>query len=584
MQIIKKFALVILSILVLLGGCSSTSENKPAATDYSKVIEEVRDYINQRMPTDMVTGAAIALVDNGQVVWAEGFGHADKEKGILARSDTIFEIGSVSKTLTTMALMRLVEAGKLDIDKPLETIISEFSINQRFTSLPITVRSMLTHHSGLPTDIFIGGFTVNNPDPLWVDWLTGYLVDEYTANPVGYSFAYSNTAFALLHKVIENASGQPFYTYTDAMFDTMGMSDTTFGSRALPSERISKGYYIGDPQVYIYANISTAGSVRSTVSDMARYMGTVLLDSGGKFLKASTMNGVFSDQSTGSLADDTMRHGLCFFLNDEKMDYAGRVAWHDGATVDQTSRLTVLLDHGLGAVMLTNSITGSEFASDVVAKTLQLALETKKGIKPSSPADPVDSPSATPPAGLIDSIVGIYAGESPPVFISDDNALGLKMVMGDSEYQLGYLKNGRWKISGRNSQFEFRKVGQDRILFVWSTAVSNQRLGKLFRPTTISAAWRARLGDWEIVNMPAADSSNHISENIALVKKTVTFKIVKGALLMDGALRKNMVLDPQSDILAFTAGIGRNRGESVRILDEGGIEIMLMSGAKYRKK
>jgi len=582
---IFRFALVMLSILILFAGCSSSSQNDTAPTDYSQVIEAVRAYINEGMTANMVTGASIALVDNGQIVWTEGFGFADKENAIAARPDTIFEIGSISKTLATMAVMRLVDEGKLDIDKPLETIIPEFSINQRFRSLPVTVRSILTHHSGLPTDIFIGSFTVNNPDPLWADWLLGYLSDEYTANPVGYSGAYSNTAFALLEKVIEYASGQPFYTYTDAMFDTMGMGETTFGSRALPSERISKGYYIGEPQVYTYANISTAGAVRSTVIDMARYIGSILLESGGTFLKAATMNEVFSDQSTGSLADSTTKHGLCFFLNDKRLDYAGRLAWHNGATIDQTSHMEILLDHGLGVIMLTNSITGSEFSGDVAVKTLQLALEAKKGIKPSSPADPEDSPSATPLAGLIDSIVGVYPGEASPVFITDNGAGGIKMVLGTSEFQLGYLENGRWKAAGRKAQLEFRKVGPNTILFYWETAVDNERLGKLFRPYAISDEWEARLGDWEIINMPDNDSSNFVNPDIALVKKTVTFKkTTDDVLLMDGPLRPNMVLDPQSDTLAFTAGIGRNRGESVRILNEGGTEVVIMSGARYRKK
>jgi CubicO group peptidase (beta-lactamase class C family) len=578
-----RLALIMISFSALFAGCSSSGTNDSAPVDYRQVIDEVRAYIDEGMTANMVTGAAIALVDDGQIVWTEGFGYSDKENTVAARPDTIFEIGSISKTLTTMAVMRLVDAGKLDIDKPLETIIPEFTINQRFTSLPITVRSMLTHHSGLPTDIFIGGFTANSPDLLWVDWLLGYIKDEYTANPVGYSGAYSNTAFALLHKVIENASGQPFFSYTDAMFDTMGMCDTTFGSRALPPERISKGYYIGDPQVYLYANISTAGAVRSTVIDMARYIRTILLAGGGTLLKPETMNEVFSVQSTGSLADSTTKHGLCFFLNDEKLDYAGRLAWHNGATVDQTSHMEILLDHGLGVIMLTNSITGSEFSGDVTRKTLQLALEAKKGIKPSSPPNPPDSPSAAPPAGLIDSIVGIYPGEASPVFISDNNALGIKMVMGELEFQLSYLENGRWKASGRISQFEFRKVGQDTLLFYWETAVDSQRLGKLFRPPAISAAWRARLGDWEIVNLPDSDEANFVSQDIALVKKTLSFRIENGALLMDGPLRKGMVLDPVNDTLAFTAGIGRNRGESVRILDEDSREIVLMSGAKYIK-
>ena len=576
--------MALLSLLALLEGCSTnTSDNVPASTDYSQVAEQMRAYINDQMPVNMVTGAAIALVDDGRLVWSEGFGYADREAGVPAGADTIFEIGSVSKTLTTMALMRLVDEGKLDIDQPVETYIPEFTINQRFTSLPITVRSMLTHHSGLPTDIFIGGFTVDSPDLTWVDWLIAYLKDEYTANPVGYSGAYSNTAFAMLHKVIENASGQPFYTFTDQMFDFLGMGDTTYGSRTLPAARISKAYYNGELQPFVYTNLSTSGSIRSTVVDMSKFMANVLLAGGGAWLKSATMNEVFSDQSTGSLADSTTKQGICFFLNEGLLDYAGRIAWHNGATVDMTSQMTVLLDHGLGAIMITNSATGGLLAHDAVVKTLQLALESKKGVKPSAPADLPDSPSATPPAGLIASITGYYVGEGSPYLITDNGSGGINVEVEGRTTAMGYMQNGRWKASGSKNQFEFRKVGQDRILFYWTSVGNNFRMGKLFRPAAISAAWQARAGDWEIVNLPANDAASYVNPDIALVKKTITLRIENGVLLIDGPLRTNMVLDPQSDTLAFTAGIGRNRGESLRMETVDGEETLLISGARYVK-
>ena len=197
------FTCAMVSLSLLCSGCVS---GKEITTDYTNTISQMRSFFGERMAADQVTGAAVALVDGDRVVWVEGFGYADAAKNVAAKSDTIFEIGSNSKQLATLALMRLSDAGKLDIDKPIESYLPEFRINQRFPlSSPVTIRSILTHHSGLPTDIFIGSFTANRADPLWLDWLLGYLKDEYTANPVGYASAYSNTAFALLHKVIENA-------------------------------------------------------------------------------------------------------------------------------------------------------------------------------------------------------------------------------------------------------------------------------------------------------------------------------------------------------------------------------------------
>jgi CubicO group peptidase (beta-lactamase class C family) len=578
-----KKSVIMMTFLVIFAGCSSSS-NTPDETDYSSVISETRAYVNENLAANGIMGASAALVDGNRLVWAEGFGYADKNADVKAAPDTIFEIGSVSKTLTTMALMQLVDEGKLDIDKPVETYIPEFGIIQRFTSLPITIRSMLTHHSGLPTDIFVGGFTVDAPDLTWTDWLAGYLEDEYTANPVGYSLAYSNTAFALLQKVIENVSGENLYTYTDKMFDFLGMSDSTFGTRNLSSGRLSKSYYIDEEQPFIYTNLSTSGSIRSTVLDMSKYMSNVLLARGGSLLKPETMNEIFTQQSTGSLADSTTKIGLCFFLNDAQLDYAGRLAWHNGATVSMSSHMTVLIDHGLGAIMLTNSAGGNGLAQSTVEKILKLALKAKKGIEPSAPADLPDSQPATPPAGLIDSITGYYIGEGGVYQVVDNHAGGINFIGPTRTATLGYLENGFWKEAGSNVQYEIRKVGQDRIMFYWSSVGNNARLGSLFRPQTIPAAWQARAGDWSISNMPADDSSWFVNQDIALVRQTLTLRIANGVLYMDGPLRTGMILDPQNDSLAFTAGIGRNRGESVRIDDSTGVEVLIVSGARYVKE
>jgi len=316
---------------------------------------------------------------------------------------------------------------------------------------------------------------------------------------------------------------------------------------------------------------------------MSGYMSKVLLAQGGDLLKPSTMNHVFTSQSTGSLADSTTKIGLCFFLNDDKLDYAGRLAWHNGATVSMSSHMTVLLDHGLGAIMLTNSAGGNGLAQSAVEKILQLTLKAKNGIDPSLPADLPDSAWSTATAGLIDSITGYYVGEGGTYQVVDNGSGGINLIGPTRMMALGYLENGFWKEVGNKPQYEFRKVGQDRILFYWQSEGNSVRLGKLFRPATISGAWQARTGDWSITNMPANDSSRYVNPDIALVRQTLTVGIDDDLLYINGPTRMNVILEPQSDTLAFTAGIGRNRGESVRIENEAGHEILVVSGARYIK-
>ena len=88
-------------------------------TDYSATIEQITTLIEQRLQEDEVTGLSIALVDGQDVVWAQGFGYADWENGIEATAETIYEIGSISKTMAGTAIMQLAEEGLVDIDQPL---------------------------------------------------------------------------------------------------------------------------------------------------------------------------------------------------------------------------------------------------------------------------------------------------------------------------------------------------------------------------------------------------------------------------------------------------------------------------------
>ncbi len=116
------------------------------------------------------------------MVWSQGFGYADKVNSIAATPETVYRVvGSISKLFTDRLVMQLAGQGKLDIDKPLQTYLPNFSIKSRFTNAyPITPRNIMTHHSGLPGDVGRGMWTKN---PAQFNQLVGRLSDEYVAYP-----------------------------------------------------------------------------------------------------------------------------------------------------------------------------------------------------------------------------------------------------------------------------------------------------------------------------------------------------------------------------------------------------------------
>lgn len=141
----------------LVTGCNSAPPKKPEAKqlgDYAYAKQYATWLIEQQMRRHGVVGLSIALVDDQRIVWAQGFGYADKAAKIAATSETIYRVGSISKLFTATAAMQLAEHGKFDIDRPLQDYVPEFSIKTRYPkSAPITPRNLMTHHSGLPGGI-----------------------------------------------------------------------------------------------------------------------------------------------------------------------------------------------------------------------------------------------------------------------------------------------------------------------------------------------------------------------------------------------------------------------------------------------
>lgn len=129
-------------------------------TKYCELKEKLSSIISAEMKRHKITGVSIAVNDDGKTVWSEGFGYSDKEERIAATPHTVYRIGSITKVFTATAIMQLVEHGLLDLDKPVSDYLPEFTINTRFTqSKSITIRDLMTHHSGLPSDNLNGFYT-----------------------------------------------------------------------------------------------------------------------------------------------------------------------------------------------------------------------------------------------------------------------------------------------------------------------------------------------------------------------------------------------------------------------------------------
>lgn len=231
----------ILSVAVL-SGCA-TAPRRPAEIprqDYTYTRQYLEWLIPRSMKKHQVTGLSIVLIDDHDTVFARGFGFADKERKTAATPNTRYRAGSISKLLTATAIMRLAEQGKVNLDERLQAYLPNFSIKSRYeASPPITLRNMMTHHSGLPGGYLKGMWS---RDPADFNQLAEVLHDGYTAFPPDQVFAYSNLAYSMLGRVIENVSGQPYSEYLrDTLLEPLDMPQAYFSTSLEDDAKAAKG-------------------------------------------------------------------------------------------------------------------------------------------------------------------------------------------------------------------------------------------------------------------------------------------------------------------------------------------------------
>lgn len=155
--VIRKLVLVLgaLAGLAAFVGCPPTQED----TIYSSAIEQLEQFINEELERGLIPGLSIALVDDQEIVWAQGFGLADREDWVAADAQTIYRVGSISKLFTDMGVMQLVEAGSIDLDADITTYYPDFSIGRPFeTETPTTLRQLMSHTSGFPREPPVGSY------------------------------------------------------------------------------------------------------------------------------------------------------------------------------------------------------------------------------------------------------------------------------------------------------------------------------------------------------------------------------------------------------------------------------------------
>jgi CubicO group peptidase (beta-lactamase class C family) len=308
-------------------------------------------YIRDEMAARHIPGLALAVVHEGSVVLARDYGDADLSHHVPVTDSTVFLIASITKTLTAVATLRLVDEGRVGLDDPIGQTVPDLPESWR----PVTVRQLLQHVSGVPSFTDYDEPPCETPPPPDV---RAYTVRDALAEvsclplgfPPGTEFSYSDTGYHLLGLLIEAVTGRPYeQALDDLLFRPLGIHSTRLLDPEAIIPHLARGYtwdgagFLNGPELSGATEYASGGFV-STVHDMARWAAAL---GSPDVLRPETWATAWT-----SGPDPDTPYGMGFSLR----PIAGhRQVGHTGGGPSAATVLALFPDDGLAVIVLSNA-------------------------------------------------------------------------------------------------------------------------------------------------------------------------------------------------------------------------------------
>ena len=338
------------------------------------LVQAVEGAARQATATSTTPGLSVALVHHGQVVWAAGYGVADRTTGQPVTAATRFQAASLSKPVTAWGMLRLVERGRIGLDEPIVGRLRRWRLPPSpFDADGVTVRRLLSHTAGLSVHGYVG-LTSDRPLPSIAASLSGETGDSFPVELLeapGRRWLYSGGGYSVAQLLVEELTGRPFADYMQAeVLEPLGMTASSFRwSRTAATARPydADGRPLPD---FSFAEQAAAGLVTSA-PDLARFLAAALAGPRGE----PPGRGVLSPAGvqvalTAAPATDG-RWGLGYGLG--LTPGGDLLAYHEGANRGWRAGLALLPDRRAGIALLANGDAGSAPIDAVVQQWLALA-------------------------------------------------------------------------------------------------------------------------------------------------------------------------------------------------------------------
>lgn len=323
--------------------------------------EEIDAHVKRQMERLKIPGVSLAIVEGGGISHLRGFGEA-RPGGEAPTPQTPFMLGSLTKSFTALAVMQLVEAGKVELDAPVRRYLPWFRVVDPEASARMTVRHLLNQTSGLPGSSGEIQLADLDDSPDAAERQARALSTLDLTRPVGAAFEYSNANYSLLGLIVEAASGESYADYVqDHVFTPLEMTHSYTSRDAAKQNGLAVGHRywfavpFAAPDVPVPHGSLAAGLLISSAEDLGRYL-NALLDGGRAGARILSETGI--EELHREAADVRVmglsfgQYGMGWFV--DKVGQA-KLVWHSGTLPEFGAYMALLPEQNKGVVLLFNA-------------------------------------------------------------------------------------------------------------------------------------------------------------------------------------------------------------------------------------
>lgn len=329
-----------------------------------------------------VPGVSVGIYKGGEI-FSEGFGVTSVENPLPVSNKTLFQIGSITKTVTATAVMRLAEMGKIELDATVRSYFPDFQVSDEEASEKATIRHLLTHTSGWLGDFFID----TGPGDYAGAKYARRMADLEQMSPLGSRFSYNNAGFYLLGFLITLVTEQPFEeALKELVLEPLQLENCFLRAEDVMVHRFAVGHRVQDGEATVARPwalpraVYPAGGLICNVDELLKYaafhMGDGKTPQGERLLETESLTMMQTPQKEVWGHKETV--GLSWFINVEQ---GTKIVSHGGGTVGQITTLQFIPDHEFAFAILTNAGSGDH----VISAARRWILEEYLGIEPDDP-------------------------------------------------------------------------------------------------------------------------------------------------------------------------------------------------------